>query len=66
MIKLQMSHVRMHHFFKSFKRKDSDKKREVDGSIANMIESLNHFGIVNDEGPTTLKYESGEYGPTGG
>lgn len=42
---------------------DTDKKREVDGSVADMIESLNQFGIVIDEGPTTLKYESGEYGP---
>lgn len=42
---------------------DTDKKREVEGSMADMIESLIAFGIAIDEGPTASGEEQGAYGP---
>lgn len=42
---------------------DTDKKREVEGSVADMIESLRQFGIGIDEGPTAEGIEYGNYGP---
>ncbi|MEF3311838.1 glutamate--tRNA ligase [Paenibacillus sp. GYB004] len=42
---------------------DTDKKREVEGSMADMIESLAAFGIAIDEGPAASGEEIGAYGP---
>ncbi|TNJ60337.1 glutamate--tRNA ligase [Paenibacillus hemerocallicola] len=42
---------------------DTDKKREVQGSVEDMIESLERFGIRIDEGPTSEGEETGRYGP---
>lgn len=42
---------------------DTDKKREVKGSIENIINSLLYFGIHVDEGPTLSGDEKGAYGP---
>ncbi|MBD2865035.1 glutamate--tRNA ligase [Paenibacillus oceani] len=42
---------------------DTDKKREVEGSMADMIESLAAFGIAIDEGPAASGEETGAYGP---
>ncbi|MEK5393940.1 glutamate--tRNA ligase [Margalitia sp. FSL K6-0131] len=42
---------------------DTDKKREVTGSIENIIHSLSYFGIDFDEGPLLIGDEKGTYGP---
>jgi glutamyl-tRNA synthetase len=42
---------------------DTDKKREVQGSVEDMIDSLERFGIRIDEGPTSDGEETGIYGP---
>ncbi len=42
---------------------DTDKKREVQGSVENMIHSLISFGIHFDEGPNRSGVEQGAYGP---
>lgn len=42
---------------------DTDKKREVEGGIADIIGGLNRFGISIDEGFTSGECESGNYGP---
>lgn len=42
---------------------DTDKKREVEGGIADIIGGLNRFGISIDEGFTKADSESGNYGP---
>ncbi len=42
---------------------DTDKKREVEGGIENIIDGLNRFGINADEGFVKGKTEKGEYGP---
>ncbi|TMV51586.1 glutamate--tRNA ligase [Paenibacillus mesophilus] len=42
---------------------DTDKKREVQGSVEDMIESLQQFGVSIDEGPTLTGGETGSYGP---
>ncbi len=42
---------------------DTDKKREVEGGIADIISGLQHFGINIDEGFITPDTESGSYGP---
>ena len=42
---------------------DTDKKREVEGGIADIISGLQHFGIKIDEGFVTPDSESGAYGP---
>ncbi|UVI28935.1 glutamate--tRNA ligase [Paenibacillus spongiae] len=42
---------------------DTDKKREVEGGISGITESLRDFGIVFEEGVTGAGEERGEYGP---
>ena len=42
---------------------DTDKKREVEGGIADIIGGLNRFGIKIDEGFVEADREDGEYGP---
>lgn len=42
---------------------DTDKKREVEGGIEDIIDGLNRFGITIDEGFISGTKESGEYGP---
>lgn len=42
---------------------DTDKKREVEGGIADIIGGLNRFGISIDEGYISGEEESGVYGP---
>ncbi|MBE6766854.1 MAG: glutamate--tRNA ligase, partial [Ruminococcaceae bacterium] len=42
---------------------DTDKKREVEGGIADIIEGLQNFGINIDEGFISGSEEKGEYGP---
>jgi glutamyl/glutaminyl-tRNA synthetase len=41
---------------------DTDDKRQVEGAIEAIIESLNYFGLEFDEG-ITLDGELGQYGP---
>ena len=42
---------------------DTDKKREVEGGIADIIGGLDRFGIAIDEGFISGEEERGEYGP---
>ncbi|GIN86703.1 glutamate--tRNA ligase [Heyndrickxia sporothermodurans] len=42
---------------------DTDKKREIKGSIENIIHSLLYFGIPFDEGPLLSGNDKGAYGP---
>ncbi len=42
---------------------DTDKKREIEGGIENIIDGLNRFGITIDEGFFSGTSERGEYGP---
>ena len=42
---------------------DTDKKREVEGAIELMVNSLKEFGINIDEGEVTPNHEQGAYGP---
>jgi len=42
---------------------DTDKKREVEGAISAIVESLNSFDIKIDEGEVALGKEVGSYGP---
>lgn len=42
---------------------DTDKKREVEGGIEDIIEGLKRFGINIDEGFISGSEESGNYGP---
>ncbi|WP_236008334.1 glutamate--tRNA ligase [Heyndrickxia sporothermodurans] len=42
---------------------DTDKKREIEGSIENIISSLLYFGIHFDEGPLLSGDDKGAYGP---
>lgn len=42
---------------------DTDKKREVEGGIADIITGLKHFGIKIDEGFVDPECEEGQYGP---
>lgn len=42
---------------------DTDKKREVEGGIADIIGGLKRFGIKIDEGFVEADSEQGEYGP---
>ncbi|NLY70287.1 MAG: glutamate--tRNA ligase [Clostridiales bacterium] len=41
---------------------DTDDKRQVEGAVESIIESLKYFGLEFDEG-VTLDGEKGEYGP---
>lgn len=42
---------------------DTDKKREVEGGVANIVRALSSFGINFDEGVTDVDCETGGYGP---
>lgn len=42
---------------------DTDKKREVEGGIADIVEGLNRFGVTIDEGFVAPDREEGAYGP---
>lgn len=42
---------------------DTDKKREIDGGIADIIGGLLRFGITADEGFVEENRQAGEYGP---
>lgn len=42
---------------------DTDKKREIEGGIEDIIDGLNRFGITIDEGFVSGTEESGKYGP---
>ena len=42
---------------------DTDKKREVEGGIADIIGGIKRFGIKIDEGFTEADKETGDYGP---
>lgn len=42
---------------------DTDKKREIEGGIEDIIDGLNRFGITIDEGFVSGTEESGVYGP---
>ena len=42
---------------------DTDKKREIEGGIENIIDGLNRFGITIDEGFVSGTNEKGDYGP---
>jgi len=42
---------------------DTDKKREIDGGIENIIDGLNRFGIEIDEGFFSGTNQKGDYGP---
>ena len=42
---------------------DTDKKREIEGGIENIIDGLSRFGINIDEGFISGKEEKGVYGP---
>ncbi len=42
---------------------DTDKKREVEGGVSNIVRSLSRFGINFDEGVTDVDDEKGSYGP---
>ncbi|MDD3706340.1 MAG: glutamate--tRNA ligase [Clostridiaceae bacterium] len=42
---------------------DTDKKREVEGGVSNIVRALSRFGINFDEGVTDIDDEKGSYGP---
>lgn len=42
---------------------DTDKKREIEGGIENIIDGFARFGITVDEGFYSGRQEKGEYGP---
>jgi len=42
---------------------DTDKKREVEGGVEEIVNSLSAFGIHFDEGATSSTTEKGAYGP---
>ncbi|MDD4504388.1 MAG: glutamate--tRNA ligase [Clostridiaceae bacterium] len=42
---------------------DTDKKREVEGGVANIVRALSRFSINFDEGVTDVDEEKGSYGP---
>lgn len=42
---------------------DTDKKREVEGSAELLVEQMNTFGIIPDEGVISDTEEKGNYGP---
>ena len=42
---------------------DTDKKREVDNAVVDMVSGLEAFGIVPDEGAVSDSEEKGNYGP---
>ncbi len=42
---------------------DTDKKRQVEGSLESLIYEMRKFGIVPDEGVINVNEEKGKYGP---
>ncbi len=42
---------------------DTDKKREIEGGIENIVDGLNRFGITVDEGFVSGTTQKGDYGP---
>jgi len=54
--------ARMHNGKFILRIEDTDKKREVDGSIDDIIESLKWAGLETDEGPGSGNDE-GKFGP---
>ncbi len=42
---------------------DTDKKREIDDGVSEIIRGLNSFGVTVDEGVTGFGTECGDYGP---
>lgn len=42
---------------------DTDQKREIENGAGQIVEALNEFKIVPDEGPTGEDTEQGNYGP---
>ncbi len=42
---------------------DTDQKREVENAVEGIIESLDDFGLVPDEGMVSQDQEKGNYGP---
>lgn len=42
---------------------DTDTKREIEGSGADLVKQLNYFGIIPDEGYINDDLENGNYGP---
>ena len=42
---------------------DTDKKREVEGGVTNIVRALSSFGVNFDEGVTDVDEEKGGYGP---
>lgn len=42
---------------------DTDKKREVENGVSGMVNGLNDFGIIPDEGMLNETEEKGSYGP---
>ncbi|MBE7059491.1 MAG: glutamate--tRNA ligase [Ruminococcaceae bacterium] len=42
---------------------DTDKKREIDDGVSEIIKGLKAFGVTPDEGVLGFEKESGEYGP---
>ena len=42
---------------------DTDKKREIEGGIENIIDGFARFGITVDEGFYSGRQEKGDYGP---
>ena len=42
---------------------DTDKKREIDDGVSEIIKGLNAFGVTPDEGVMGFEQEQGEYGP---
>ncbi len=42
---------------------DTDKKREIEGGVEDIISGLDRFGIKIDEGFVSADKQSGEYGP---
>ncbi len=42
---------------------DTDKKREIDDGVSEIVKGLNSFGITADEGVIGFNQEKGDYGP---
>lgn len=46
-----------------FRIEDTDKKREVENGVHDLITQMRAFNIINDEGVTSETEEIGDYGP---
>ncbi|MEK7435085.1 MAG: glutamate--tRNA ligase [Cyanobacteriota bacterium] len=42
---------------------DTDKKREIENGVTGIVDALNNFNIINQEGATSENEEKGSYGP---